>query len=51
MLSRATFPKAPRSTLGMLTPEVLPVSGSPMQEPQTRARYRQKTSQSRFEKH
>ncbi|MCL2282996.1 MAG: hypothetical protein FWC26_06735 [Fibromonadales bacterium] len=23
----------------MLTPEVLPVSGSPMQEPQTKARY------------
>jgi len=41
MLSRATFPKAPRSSLGMLTPEVLPVSGSPMQEPQTKARYAQ----------
>ena len=30
----------------MLTPEVLPVSGSPMQEPQTRARYAHKTKNS-----
>jgi len=41
MLSRATFPKAPRSPSGMLTHLTLPVSGSPMQELQTKARYAQ----------